>query len=103
MEERILLFFSSRRRHTRWPRDWSSDVCSSDLGCVLNCEQDCGTPLTTSGNTLNDAQQDEQQWCKVAQRVIGGQQADEGGCPTHGKEGDHQDEAAAQAVAIVPG
>src|SRR5207253_6882723 len=23
-----------RRRHTRWPRDWSSDVCSSDLaGC----------------------------------------------------------------------
>src|SRR5207253_7734255 len=22
---------SSRRRHTRWPRDWSSDVCSSDL------------------------------------------------------------------------
>src|SRR5690625_1640801 len=26
-----LVFFSSRRRHTRWPRDWSSDVCSSDL------------------------------------------------------------------------
>src|SRR5690625_5755303 len=24
-------FFSIRRRHTRWPRDWSSDVCSSDL------------------------------------------------------------------------
>src|SRR5690625_7671730 len=24
-------FFASRRRHTRWPRDWSSDVCSSDL------------------------------------------------------------------------
>src|SRR5439155_13418517 len=24
-------FFSSRRQHTRWPRDWSSDVCSSDL------------------------------------------------------------------------
>src|SRR5207253_657517 len=29
-----LFFFSSRRRHTRWPRDWSSDVCSSDLGRV---------------------------------------------------------------------
>src|SRR5215510_15491536 len=27
----IAFFFSSRRRHTRWPRDWSSDVCSSDL------------------------------------------------------------------------
>src|SRR5690625_5679594 len=23
--------FSRRRQHTRWPRDWSSDVCSSDL------------------------------------------------------------------------
>src|SRR5690606_41151558 len=28
------LFFSSRRRHTRFSRDWSSDVCSSDLGPV---------------------------------------------------------------------
>src|SRR5690625_6868161 len=27
----IRFFMSSRRRHTRWPRDWSSDVCSSDL------------------------------------------------------------------------
>src|SRR6266508_5777769 len=31
-----LFFFSSRRRHTRWPRDWSSDVCSSDLGADLH-------------------------------------------------------------------
>src|SRR5439155_12420022 len=28
---RLLFFVSRRRRHTRWPRDWSSDVCSSDL------------------------------------------------------------------------
>src|SRR3712207_9240511 len=28
---RIFFFFSSRRRHTRYWRDWSSDVCSSDL------------------------------------------------------------------------
>src|SRR2546430_13915832 len=27
----ILFFFSSRRRHTRFDCDWSSDVCSSDL------------------------------------------------------------------------
>src|SRR5690606_40958880 len=27
-------FFSSRRRHTRFSRDWSSDVCSSDLTVV---------------------------------------------------------------------
>ena len=26
-----IFFFSSRRRHTRYWRDWSSDVCSSDL------------------------------------------------------------------------
>src|SRR5215475_14659731 len=27
-------FFSSRRRHTRFSRDWSSDVCSSDLAVI---------------------------------------------------------------------
>src|SRR5690606_41130866 len=27
----FFFFFSSRRRHTRFSRDWSSDVCSSDL------------------------------------------------------------------------
>src|SRR5690606_41121480 len=27
----VPFFFSSRRRHTRFSRDWSSDVCSSDL------------------------------------------------------------------------
>src|SRR2546430_9597998 len=36
MRERLrrmhLFFFSSRRRHTRFDCDWSSDVCSSDLG-----------------------------------------------------------------------
>src|SRR3989449_9996240 len=30
----VFFFFSSRRRHTRCSRDWSSDVCSSDLGAV---------------------------------------------------------------------
>src|SRR6266436_5713437 len=28
---KLFFFFSSRRRHTRCSRDWSSDVCSSDL------------------------------------------------------------------------
>src|SRR6266508_6259524 len=31
MVKSVVFFFSSRRRHTRWPRDWSLDVCSSDL------------------------------------------------------------------------
>src|SRR5437868_7317803 len=32
----IFFFFSSRRRHTRSKRDWSSDVCSSDLAPSRN-------------------------------------------------------------------
>src|SRR5215217_193291 len=32
----FFFFFSSRRRHTRYWRDWSSDVCSSDL-VIANC------------------------------------------------------------------
>src|SRR5258707_3740892 len=34
--ELMFFFFSSRRRHTRYWRDWSSDVCSSDLSSDLN-------------------------------------------------------------------
>src|SRR5207253_5187491 len=44
-------FFSSRRRHTRWPRDWSSDVCSSDLFTDI----EASTALRTS---LGDAAAD---------------------------------------------
>src|SRR5438876_345192 len=36
-------FFSSRRRHTRWTGDWSSDVCSSDLVAALRCDFLAGT------------------------------------------------------------
>src|SRR3712207_9457373 len=32
----LFFFFSSRRRHTRYWRDWSSDVCSSDLPDLYN-------------------------------------------------------------------
>src|SRR2546430_13386634 len=31
----MFFFFSSRRRHTRFDCDWSSDVCSSDLGALI--------------------------------------------------------------------
>src|SRR5690625_6376833 len=47
----VIFFFSCSRRHTSWPRDWSSDVCSSDLpaagrgvpaarGCPGRCPDD---------------------------------------------------------------
>src|SRR5690242_21309110 len=42
----FFFFFSSRRRHTRLTCDWSSDVCSSDLGDIL-------LALSTSGNSAN--------------------------------------------------
>src|SRR3712207_8145872 len=32
----MFFFFSSRRRHTRYWRDWSSDVCSSDLATTAD-------------------------------------------------------------------
>src|SRR6266508_6674597 len=39
----FFFFFSSRRRHTRWPRDWSSDVCSSDLRYARDFRDDPAT------------------------------------------------------------
>src|SRR5690606_17383153 len=45
-------FFSSRRRHTRFSRDWSSDVCSSDLtgnGAHLDGVRTSGTAGQASG------------------------------------------------------
>src|SRR2546421_5298821 len=43
-----LFFFSSRRRHTRSDRDWSSDVCSSDLHDVPPGKL-CSTVTTSLG------------------------------------------------------
>src|SRR5690625_6586698 len=58
----VLFFFSSRRRHTRWPRDWSSDVCSSDLLCTRGwpaqpraatreCRDSSGSPRSRESTT----------------------------------------------------
>src|SRR5260370_18480344 len=45
-ERRIGFFFSSRRRHTRFKCDWSSDVCSSDLAGVEIRVRDRGPGIT---------------------------------------------------------
>src|SRR3712207_7552493 len=37
-----VFFFSSRRRHTRYWRDWSSDVCSSDLLVLVQAAVEVG-------------------------------------------------------------
>src|SRR5690606_5621058 len=44
-------FFSSRRRHTRFSRDWSSDVCSSDLEAIERKDRDLGGQLRRSLNS----------------------------------------------------
>src|SRR5699024_9670606 len=58
-----LFFFSSRRRHTRSKRDWSSDVCSSDLVKSAQANLDSATAansnaqanLTSAQGELNSA------------------------------------------------
>src|SRR3989449_11171747 len=59
---RVFFFFSSRRRHTRCSRDWSSDVCSSDL------DQDRQLVFTapTPPNTLVGLEE------RIASRLEGG-------------------------------
>src|SRR5699024_12031365 len=43
-----LFFFSSRRRHTISKRDWSSDVCSSDLNLVGLLKRLCDSSINSS-------------------------------------------------------
>src|SRR2546422_3452015 len=43
-------FFSSRRRHTRCSRDWSSDVCSSDLSLTASAELAKSYPVRETRN-----------------------------------------------------
>src|SRR3712207_8954603 len=43
----FIFFFSSRRRHTRYWRDWSSDVCSSDLVTTWARAEDYETLFAT--------------------------------------------------------
>src|SRR2546430_9193894 len=48
----LFFFFSSRRRHTRFDCDWSSDVCSSDL---YNNQFSVDLPLQVRSRDFSDA------------------------------------------------
>src|SRR3712207_9035275 len=61
----IFFFFSSRRRHTRYWRDWSSDVCSSDLIVV---DARGGRVLERGRRSMVDA--DEWRW--IEEHATGG-------------------------------
>src|SRR6266508_4981800 len=56
----FFFFFSSRRRHTRWPRDWSSDVCSSDLSSEPSRREDAGR--RAHGGTRSGRRR--RRWCR---------------------------------------
>src|SRR3712207_8035249 len=45
----MCFFFSSRRRHTRYWRDWSSDVCSSDLDVPVDGDLERAAPAEVTG------------------------------------------------------
>src|SRR2546422_3912486 len=53
MAPQAFFFFSSRRRHTRCSRDWSSDVCSSDLSVART--RASGARRSASSSCLNDS------------------------------------------------
>src|SRR5690606_39928968 len=76
-----IFFFSSRRRHTSFSRDWSSDVCSSDLpraGAAVRCPWQRGYSRPASkadgeragvvAPAVEVAQQDRQHQRRVAVR-----------------------------------
>src|SRR6266511_5161360 len=81
----FFFFFSSRRRHTRFSRDWSSDVCSSDLvtttfngyfaavvaGASANCKLRRGTIGVRAGASVPTSQQMTVAMYRQTVRVVG--------------------------------
>src|SRR5438105_9104340 len=72
----LFFFFSSRRRHTRSTRDWSSDVCSSDLLEAGYCPPFCRSP------TIKSMSEFPEQVVNIARvvRAEGGRALLVGGC-----------------------
>src|SRR2546430_11893718 len=66
----VCFFFSSRRRHTRFDCDWSSDVCSSDIATL---RENTERPITISSGT--------NRLLKAAELVAAAEEALEGKWP----------------------
>src|SRR5437763_12509359 len=79
----IVFFFSSRRRHTRYIGDWSSDVCSSDLELAEDAVEvvllGAGALGVDAGEVLDDARRHRPQGAFVvsSQGVVKGLQRSE--------------------------
>src|SRR5690606_39445347 len=70
----IFFFFSSRRRHTRFSRDWSSDVCSSDLKTAV-----LSTGVRNVAWRVAERQEDGSLRFELAPLALGPRIEDEGG------------------------
>src|SRR5256884_2672863 len=68
----IFFFFSSRRRHTRCSRDWSSDVCSSDLSKVVNDKEVQEMNEATQKVVLQEGSQSAEKRAYVARAFAAG-------------------------------
>src|SRR5438067_9766675 len=64
----FFFFFSSRRRHTRSKRDWSSDVCSSDLSAENDPDQPFA--LLHSGRSKNQVAQQLRRFRQSHERTV---------------------------------
>src|SRR5687768_17699315 len=65
----FFFFFSSRRRHTRCSRDWSSDVCSSDLALSFHVYVHGSDPCTYTWNDEAWSGEDCQSYpCTLSER-----------------------------------
>src|SRR3712207_9582392 len=82
------LFFSSRRRHTRYWRDWSSDVCSSDLSPAgaprgrarpLRSGPSAPPPVAQRERTSRDGDDGAQRRAGDLKSVVEGKSVDLGG------------------------
>src|SRR3712207_9034822 len=80
-----IFFFSSRRRHTRYWRDWSSDVCSSDLSrSTATSSGGVSTPIrsasTANGGTSSRPSRDFRATGSSDRKSVGvGKRVDLGG------------------------
>src|SRR6266568_5713135 len=68
---RDVFFFSSRRRHTRWNCDWSSDVCSSDLRQNAVCQTTAARGASPHGGGVNARGGSGAAWVREAGRGSG--------------------------------
>src|SRR2546429_9850771 len=71
----VFFFFSSRRRHTRCSRDWSSDVCSSDLELekfsdLVRLRDDLSIELATLYNDTNQPEKALAEICVTRSRQV---------------------------------